>query len=270
MLQDNLASPHARAGAKDFPGADLSPYLKGTSSGPIIGPDGNPRTGVLFTGSDRITDLGTVNPGAQKTNTYAFFLHRVDSVVGLGYLLDTGTVRQPGNMSAFCTGDWKIVQYRDPGGVRQDQWEMYCLTSDPVERVNLVDYLTGLVRGDVTVPGMTTEELQAKNEYLKQQLAHATGVAETSPAPDRATLFQNLPNPCSRQTAVPFYLPGTGQVRLSVTDLSGKEVLLLENRTLQAGSHHCDLNAGALASGVYLVRLRYQSQDVVKKMVVMK
>lgn len=267
-LRTKMAGSHAAAGT--FPGADLSAYIKGSATGPVIGPDGNPRNGVLFVGNDMITELGTINPGTQKKGAYNLFLKRVDSTINIGYSIDTGTVRQPNNMRAFCTGDWKIVKYVDPKGVEKDQWELYCLTYDPVELINLDDYSTGNVRTDVTVPGMTAEELRLKNDYLKQQLALATSVSETPPQPGQLMLFPNLPNPFSQHTTIPFCIPETGPVRLTLTDMTGKEVQVLVNQAMPAGTHRYDLDAGRLSSGIYLVRLNFKSQTAVRKTIVLK
>ncbi len=40
-----------------------------------------------------------------------------------------------------------------------------------MEQINIVDFRTGEVRDDVTVPGWTLEQLQAKNTSLKAELA---------------------------------------------------------------------------------------------------
>jgi hypothetical protein len=221
-------------------------------------------------GNDRITELGENNPGSYKTGSYNFFLQRVDSVINLGYSIDTGKVCQPNSMQAFCTGDWKIVQYVDPNGVENDQWELYCLTNDPVELINLVDYKTGEVRDDVIVPGMTTEELKQKNAYLKAQLAKVIGVQEIATLPTQIMLYQNLPNPFSLQTSIPFFIPENGPVRLTITDLTGKEVQILVSQTLTAGFHKFDFDARTLPSGIYLTKLIFNSEVVVKKIILMR
>lgn len=269
-LRSKMAPVHRQSALNAFPGADLSAHIKGTNIGPIIGPDGNQRTGVLFMSNDLITELGANDPGDTKKGTYGLFLDRVDSTIALGYPMTAGTVRQPNNIRAFCTGDWKIVQYVDPKGVEKDQWELYCLTNDPVELINLVDFTTGNVRDDVSVPGMTKEELILKNDYLKNQLANATNVTEIGRSPMQIKLFQNLPNPFNLRTTIPFYVPGSGMVWLTVTDLSGKEVQVLVNKTLAAGSHKYDFDGSLLPSGVYLIKLEFNSQKTVKKIILMK
>jgi hypothetical protein len=69
--------------------------------------------------SDMITEFADTN----KTGQYNLFLRRVGSTINLGYPLVPGPVRQPNNPRAFCTGDWKIVQYIDPKGVEKDRGE---------------------------------------------------------------------------------------------------------------------------------------------------
>jgi len=216
--------------------------------------------------SDMITELGD----SGKISPYNLFLSRVDSTISLGYSLLPGTVRQPNNVRAFCTGDWKIAQYVDPKGVEKDQWELYCLTSDPIEVINLDDFSTGEIRDGVSVPGMTTEELRLKNVALKKELATALGLADRIPAAKQFTLFQNFPNPFSQQTSISFFIPETGKVRLAVTDLSGNVVMVLLDQTLTPGVHKYTLKADQLCSGIYFFGLAYNQQMMVKKMIVMK
>ncbi|MGE5295381.1 MAG: sulfatase-like hydrolase/transferase [Solirubrobacterales bacterium] len=155
---------------KSFVGSDLSSHIRGESDSSIVGPDGSPRTGVFFMTNDTITDLGA-NPSEDTLGQYDTFVANVETLRAEGYDLASGSVTQPNCIRAFCTGDWKIVRYVDPKGVEADEWELYCLTSDPIERVNLVDYKTGEIRTDASVPGMTAEELIAKNNELKEELA---------------------------------------------------------------------------------------------------
>ena len=156
--------------AKPFVGADLSTHMQGKDSGTIIGPDGKPRPGALFMSNDMITEKAA-NPPDPLPAQYDLFLAYVHKAIENGAQLVSGAVRQPNNVRALCTGDWKIVRYVDPKGVEADEWELYCLTSDPIEQINLVDFRTGEVRNDVTVPGMTKEALIQKNAQLKMQLA---------------------------------------------------------------------------------------------------
>jgi len=169
-LQAAMEAACGESVVKSFVGADLSSPIRGETDGSIVGPDGNPRTGVFFMTNDTITDLGAA-PSDQTQGQYDQFVANVETLRAQGYDLTSGPVTQPNCVRALCTGDWKIVRYTDPNGVEEDEWELYCLTADPVERVNLVHFKTGQIRDDVSVPGMTTEELIAKHNALKGELA---------------------------------------------------------------------------------------------------
>jgi arylsulfatase A-like enzyme len=161
---------HGKSVVKSFVGADLSPYIKGESKGPIIGPDGKPRTGVFFMSNDMITELGA-NPDDPIPEQYQLFLKRVNRRIETGLDLAPGTVRQPNNVRALCAGTWKIVHYVDPNGVEADEWELYCLRTDPVEKTNLVNFRTGELRQHMSVSGLTKQQLILKHRQLKKELA---------------------------------------------------------------------------------------------------
>ncbi len=171
-VRDKMEASHGKSKVNAFVGANLAPHIKGEREGDILGPDGNPRTGVFYMSNDMITELGaTAKKEDDRWKQYQIFLRNVDDAISDGYPLKPGPVTQPNNVRALCTGDWKIVHYVDCYKVEPDEWELYCLASDPIEQTNLVDFRTGDVREDVTVPGMTLDQLRAKNEQLKNELA---------------------------------------------------------------------------------------------------
>jgi len=249
-----------------FAGADLSGHIRGTTAGPVTGPDGKPRTGVLYMTSDMITQYIDTS----KFNQYQLFLHRVDSSINIGYPLVQGVVCQPNNVRAFCTGDWKIVQYVDPGGIEKDEWELYCLTNDPTELDNLDDHATGLVRDDAYVPGMTHQEIVMKNEWMKAQLSKSLGVEQPYTDILQTHLFQNIPNPFNGSTEISFSIPEAGRTRLSVTDLFGSELVVMVDAVLAPGLHRYTLDGNALAPGVYFSRLSTGNQQMTRKMIVIR
>jgi aminopeptidase N len=73
--------------------------------------------------------------------------------------------------------------------------------------------------------------------------------------PDRVALHANYPNPFNPSTTIRFDLPAEVPVRLAVYDMLGREVALLADEQLSAGSHEVRFDAANLASGVYTCRL---------------
>lgn len=169
-LKTLMGSLSLASNAKAFAGADLSGHVRGKNSGTITDADGQERNSVFFMTNDMITEMGS-SYDPTKWAQYQAFISSVNTQIDAGLDLARGPVRQPNNVRALCTGDWKIVHYVDPNAVESDEWELYCLKSDPVEQTNLVDFRTGEVRDDVSVPGMTLVELKQKKMRLKKELA---------------------------------------------------------------------------------------------------
>jgi hypothetical protein len=59
-------------------------------------------------------------------------------------------------------------------------------------------------------------------------------------------------------------------VRLAVYDLLGREVAVLVNGSVVAGSHIVNFDASALGSGVYIYRLNSGGQTITRKMTLVK
>ena len=65
-------------------------------------------------------------------------------------------------------------------------------------------------------------------------------------------------------------MPNSGFVKLVVFDITGKEVAVLVNENLNAGSYNIDFDASHLSSGTYFYRMESGSFAEVKKMVLIK
>jgi hypothetical protein len=76
------------------------------------------------------------------------------------------------------------------------------------------------------------------------------------------------PNPASESATVGYALPEAGLVRLSVVDLLGREVAVLDAGDRAAGPHTARLDAHHLAPGVYVVRLATAGRVLTRRVVV--
>ncbi len=88
--------------------------------------------------------------------------------------------------------------------------------------------------------------------------------------PDSYALNQNYPNPFNPVTKIKFSLPGKEHVKLIIYDMLGKEIAVLVNEELQAGSYQTEWDASGFSSGVYYYRLTAENYSETKKMVLIK
>ena len=85
-------------------------------------------------------------------------------------------------------------------------------------------------------------------------------------------LDQNFPNPFNPTTKIKFALPAdvTGLVKLSVFDITGREVAVLANGALKPGAYEYTWNAEGFSSGVYFYTLKTKGGIITKKMLLVK
>ncbi len=106
---------------------------------------------------------------------------------------------------------------------------------------------------------------------LFRSLAKTTSVDRVAaPGPESFALRHNYPNPFNPVTVIPFSIESQGKVRLTVFDVTGKEVAVLVNEELTAGTYQTTFDARFLSSGVYFYRLTAGRVSQTKRMVLMK
>ena len=88
--------------------------------------------------------------------------------------------------------------------------------------------------------------------------------------PSEYSLSQNYPNPFNPTTNIEFNLPVSSFVKLVLYDILGKEIAVLVNNDISAGSYNVNFDATGLPSGVYFYRLEAGEQIITKKMILMK
>ena len=111
-----------------------------------------------------------------------------------------------------------------------------------------------------------------RRDIFAQRLHLVTLGAPHAPAvlPGKFALHAAYPNPFNPTTTIGFDLPVTATVKLVVFDLLGREVAVLENGRLAAGSYRHVYDASALASGVYFYRLEAGAFSQTQKLVLLK
>jgi PKD repeat protein len=80
--------------------------------------------------------------------------------------------------------------------------------------------------------------------------------------------FSLFPNPAQENTQVVFQLQEQEQVTMQITDVTGREVLLVFKGNLAAGEHTYTINVAGLSKGIYFVRLQSPEGALTQKLFV--
>lgn len=83
-------------------------------------------------------------------------------------------------------------------------------------------------------------------------------------------LGQNVPNPTSGMTSLSYTVPQASQVRIVLTDVTGKMVRELVNAKESLGTHEVQLSTSDLPSGTYLYIMEAGAARLVRQLVVTK
>ena len=97
-----------------------------------------------------------------------------------------------------------------------------------------------------------------------------SGIEDTS-IPSATELHQNYPNPFNPVTTIRYSLSTEVQVKLTVFDITGREVAELVSERQAKGNHEIKFNGENLTSGLYLYRLSVNDKVVQsRKMMMLK
>ncbi len=97
-----------------------------------------------------------------------------------------------------------------------------------------------------------------------------TGINQISGIVKGYKLYQNYPNPFNPSTKIKFDIPSASNVKLSVYDITGKQVASLVNERLSPGSYEYDFDAANLPSGTYIYKLKTDTYSEAKRMMLIK
>ena len=92
----------------------------------------------------------------------------------------------------------------------------------------------------------------------------------SSENPQHYLLSQNFPNPFNPVTNINFSIPKTSNVRLAVYDVNGRELEILINQNLSAGTYNADWDASKYSSGMYFYKITAGEYSQTKKMSLIK
>jgi photosystem II stability/assembly factor-like uncharacterized protein len=257
-------------------------YFFSPDSGFVVGGSGNFNNGevrpvVLFT-SDGGSSWATVYTGTRQNE----WCWKIDFSSR-----DTGFVsveRLDSNQSIFIR--------TTNGGL---SWNEISAPSTDMEGIKFLNYNTGWVGG---IPGYKTTNSGVNWEkdslliginrfrFLSDTLGYAAGIrihkysrdtviginSISENAAEYYSLSQNYPNPFNPVTKIRFYLPfaHSRNVKLTVFDVLGKEIIQLINGVLLPGGYEIEWDAANHPSGVYFYLLETGEYKETRKMALIR
>lgn len=192
-------------------------------------------------------------------------------------------VRSPVNYSSMITGQITLFNNGDgliSAGVNNEPALLRMSSSG--ENLWLTTSETPI--GDSTIgwsaQAMSDESYISATSYFDNTNTPRLRLVRSSPdivaapsvheLPSLIVLHPNYPNPFNPTTEISFELPRAMNVSLRVFDLLGREVAVLVNGDLNAGTHRVEFDGKELASGVYFYRLDAGEFLLTRKMVMLK
>jgi len=225
---------------------------------------------VYVTGTNGLSDYATIKYNsngveqwvAEYIGTVKYFADKPYGMV----IDDLGSVYVTGYSSDSLSGlDYATIKYNSNG---VEQW---------VERYNGPDNLFDGARGisidsdrNIYVSGSSVR-IVTQSDIVVIKYSQTTGIQNNSAEiPDQFSISQNFPNPFNPTTKFKFDLKKSGNVKLVVYDMIGKEVATLVNKNLSAGSYESNFDGSKLTSGIYFYRIETDNYSEVKKMTLLK
>ena len=108
------------------------------------------------------------------------------------------------------------------------------------------------------------------NVFSKDGLSVISSITTANVVAQELELFQNVPNPVMDNTSISFYLPEDGNVRLTVSNTIGQEIMTLASDNYTKGMHTIQMDANTMSTGVYFYNLESNNKSITKQLTLVK
>lgn len=134
----------------------------------------------------------------------------------------------------------------------------------------VIDYKNSASQDDLQWPNFGSD-IWRSNDFS----GVLTAVDEVAEIPVEFGLSQNYPNPFNAQTTIYFTLAAPGEVTLSVFDLLGRRIRVLQSGSMNVGAHSvvwdgANESGKVVASGIYFYRLESPEGSRTMRMLLLK
>lgn len=147
------------------------------------------------------------------------------------------------------------------------------ITTFPDSTHNIRVQTSGGVTNGVYTMNVVTKGPNGTPVHVRTVTLNVSNVVTGIPSGElvnKYDLFQNYPNPFNPKTNITYRIAKTSDVKLTVYDITGKMVQVMNLGKQDGGTHSVTFNGENLASGVYIYKLEAADFKAVKTMILMK
>ncbi len=228
------------------------------------------KVGYMFTGISSFNTYINGDPTAGDPTNYRETYRNIQGLKrnGTSWInpITSSTTKFPYSGNPVNSSGWIMTSGND----RRSMQSFGPLTVQPGDTQSVI--IAQLVAsGSTNLQSITS--LKTLSAYVKNFFENNLTVSVQNVSlevPSVYNLAQNYPNPFNPSTTISYSIPEAGNVKLSVFDMMGREVMILVNEFRQAGIYEAILNAERFASGTYFYRLETGNYISAKKMVYLK
>jgi len=102
------------------------------------------------------------------------------------------------------------------------------------------------------------------------QECNYASLGEVSVLPNNISLENPYPNPFNPKTNIKINVLKTEYVNISIFDLKGNLIRILNNKILEVGKYNFGWDASNVTSGIYIIRLNTSTETFIKKAILTK
>lgn len=190
------------------------------------------------------------------------------SVILIGSVTAHVSLDYPNGGETFQAGDvvtiqWHVAIYHGPAN-----WDLYFSKDGGSTWESIAtDLPESQLSYGWTVPNIETDSGQVKviqdnasgPDYSDASgnfaISASTGINPSSGYAESFILYPAYPNPFNNSTIISFYIPSTARVQIDIYNLVAQKLATLVSKTMSAGIHQVEWDAGASASGVYFYQI---------------
>ena len=225
---------------------------------------------IVFTRGADVSNFDP-GPGNQVISVTDLALHNEQDVVGIKNLQSVivGVEWVTSTREQFPSG-WAVGLLAGYIGPLPMPWN----TGQSKVRVHGTDYAW---ENHPEVPGTFTWSVNGAvsidNPSASPGRTNQATALDVNPVelPQTAVLLPAYPNPFNPTTTVTYGLPAASEVRITATDLLGRQVATLVAGDMKAAGYHTvQFNADGLASGTYLIRMEAGDFVATQQLVLLK